>query len=151
MNTEELVKILETQKNNLKALLEIVMSKQKILLNNQLKKLPHYIALEEKKLLGVQLTEEKRLQIMQTIFNKYNIKSQRYKLQILTKELDNILPENYLQNITDKEKEIKKLISQIVKINKQNLLLVEQSSQIISETVKAVIETSKKVFIDRKG
>ena len=151
MKIKELIEILKEQKSNLNSLLEIVKEKQEILITNKLKQLPDYIALEEKKLLTIQITEEKRLRVMQELFTEYNIKSERFKIEILIDALKQTVPGNLLVELKNKETEMKTLIKEVTKINQQNLLLVQQSSQIISETVKAVIETSNRSIIDRKG
>ena len=152
MKIKELIKVLKIQENNLNSLLAIVKKKQNIIVNNKILKLSDYMELEEKKLLEIQITEEKRLRTMQELFTKYQIKNKRLKLEVLVNELKDLVPEIYVNSIKEKEVEIKKLINEITRINKQNLLLVQQSSQIISETVKAVIDTSKnRSIIDRKG
>ena len=151
MKIKKLIEILKEQKNNLISLLKIVKEKQNVIVNNKLEKLHEYMNKEEKELLEIQITEEKRLHIMQELFTEYKIKSERFKLEILIKELKDLIPETYIENIKTKEIEIKNLIKEITLKNKQNLMLVQQSSQIISETVKAVIDTSKRSIIDRKG
>ncbi len=151
MKIKELLKILDDQKLNLIGLVKIVKNKQNVLVNNKLEKLSEYMSLEEKKLLEIQIVEEKRLSVMQQLFSQYNIKSERFKLEILITALTNKIPQNFLDSIKQNEREMKNLIQEITRINQQNLLLVQQSSQIITETVKAVIDTSKRSFIDRKG
>jgi len=151
MKIKELLKILDEQKLNLIGLVKIVKNKQNVLVNNKLEKLSEYMSLEEKKLLEIQIVEEKRLSVMQQLFSQYNIKSERFKLEILITALTNKIPQNFLDSIKQNEREMKNLIQEITRINQQNLLLVQQSSQIITETVKAVIDTSKRSFIDRKG
>ena len=152
MNINKLIKILKEQKYNLTGLLKIVKDKQKILIGNKLKKLPDYISLEEKKLLEIQITEEKRLKIMKEIFSEYNIKKEKFKLEILTESLEKLVPNNILFEIKEEETKIKEIIKEVTKVNGQNLLLIQQSNQIISETVKAVIDSNNKaIIIDRKG
>ncbi len=151
MKIKELLKILDEQKLNLMDLVKIVKGKQNVLVNNKLEKLSEYMSLEEKKLLEIQIVEEKRLSVMQQLFSQYNIESERFKLEILITALTNKIPQNFLDSIKQNEREMKNLIQEITRINQQNLLLVQQSSQIITETVKAVIDTSKRSFIDRKG
>ncbi len=151
MKIKELIKILDEQKYNLSELRKIIKEKQNVIVNNKLEKLSEYMSLEEKKLLQIQIVEEKRLNIMQQLFSKYQIESERFKLAILIEAVINKVPQNFLAVIKQREKEIKNLIQEITIINRQNLLLVQQSSQIISETVKAVIATSKRSIIDRKG
>ncbi len=151
MKIKKLIEILKEQKNNLNSLLKIVKEKQNVIVNNKLEKLHEYMNKEEKELLEIQITEEKRLHIMQELFTEYKIKSERFKLETLIKELKDLIPETYIENIKTKEMEIKNLIKEITLKNQQNLMLVQQSSQIISETVKAVIDTSKRSIIDRKG
>lgn len=151
MDLNKLLSVLRTQEKNLKNLLKIGIEKQEILLQNDTAKLNETISHEEQLLLSIQLTEENRLKIMKDLFEFYKIDNERYKLNILVNNLKNRVDSQILMDIIDYEKRIKKSIESINRLNHLNMVLIQQSRSLISETVKAVINASSKSILDRKG
>ena len=151
MDLNKLLSVLRTQEKNLKNLLKIGIEKQEILLQNDTAKLNETISHEEQLLLSIQLTEENRLKIMKDLFEFYKIDNERYKLNILVNNLKNRVDSQILMDIIDFEKRIKKSIESINRLNHLNMVLIQQSRSLISETVKAVINASSKSILDRKG
>jgi len=150
MGLKKLIEVLDRQEKNLNRLLSVAMEKQKTLVSNDNDKLNKVIGLEEKQLLKVQTTEEHRLLLMEQLFEKYEINNERYKLSILTEALHGKISEIVLKKIESSETSIKNVIEKISKLNKQNILLIEQSRQIINETIKAVVNNNRSI-VDRKG
>ena len=151
MDLKKLMEILDKQEINLNMLLSVATQKQKTLVNNNNEKLNEAIRLEEKQLLKVQTAEEQRLTLMEKLFEKYKINNERYKLSILIEAMNGKVSEIILKKISSSEKEIKNIIEKISKVNTQNILLIEQSRQIINETIKAVVNTNNRAIVDRKG
>lgn len=151
MNIEKLVVILEKQNKNLQRYLKSVMEKQIVLVNCNNEGLKESIINEEKLLLNIQLTEESRLKIMEELFAEFNIKNARYKLEVLIENIKNKIDINVIEVITSLEKSLKKTIKEIQKVNNQNLVLIQQSRSLINETIKALLNSQKRAFIDRKG
>lgn len=151
MSLKKIIEILDKQEENLNNLLSVAVKKQKALVSNSNNKLNEVIGLEEKQLLKVQTTEEHRLALMQQIFRKYKIDNERYKLSILVEALEGKISELVLKKIRSSETVIKNIIEKISQINTQNILLIEQSRQIINETIKAVVNNSNRSIVDRKG
>ncbi len=151
MNLQNLISVLSEQELNLKKLLEIINEKKECLVNNKYERLNEVVALEEHNLLSIQITEENRLKIMQDLFNQYNIDNERYKLEILVSELNGKVDLKILNEITEGEKRIKNTINEINRVNHLNLVLIQQSRSLINDTIKAVINTSKRSILDRKA
>jgi hypothetical protein len=151
MNLQKLISVLTKQELNLKKLIEIISDKKECLVNNKYEKLNEVIAQEEHCLLSIQLTEESRLEVMQHLFSEFNIDNKRYKLDILVNKLNGIIGHEVLDQITESEKRIKNSIEEINRINHLNLVLIQQSRNLINDTIKAVINTSKRSILDRKA
>jgi hypothetical protein len=151
MNLQKLISVLTKQELNLKKLIEIISDKKECLVNNKYEKLNEVIAQEEHCLLSIQLTEESRLEVMQHLFSEFNIDNKRYKLEILVNKLNGIIGPEVLDQITESEKRIKNSIEEINRINHLNLVLIQQSRNLINDTIKAVINTSKRSILDRKA
>lgn len=151
MSLQKLIEVLDNQEKNLNKLLSVATKKQKTLLDNNNEKLNEAITLEEKQLLKVQTTEEQRLNLMGKLFIDYSISNERYKLSILVAALRGKVSEVILNKIGSYEAVIKNIIEKISKVNTQNILLIEQSRQIINETIKAVVNSSNRSIVDRKG
>ena len=151
MKLENLVSVLKSQENNLKHLLEIGLNKKEILVSGDNEKLVEIIKSEEQSLLTLQLNEESRLKLMCDLFNEYNIDNERYKLKILVDNLKGKVSSKILIGIINFEKSIKKLIAEITRINQLNMLLIQQSRNLLNETIHAVLNSSKRSIVDRKG
>lgn len=150
MNLQNLISVLTKQETNLKKLLKIVNDKKEVLVNNKLEKLNEIISREENVLLEIQLVEEKRLTEMENLFLENNIDNKRYKLEILVTSLTGKMDPGILSRISGFEKKIKTIVEEITKINHLNMVLIQQSRTIINDTIKAVINTSKRSILDRK-
>ena len=151
MKLQKLISVLAKQELNLKKLIKIISDKKECLVNNKYEKLNEVISQEEHCLLSIQITEESRLEVMQHLFSEFNIDNKRYKLEILVNKLNGIIGHEVLDQITESEKRIKNSIEEINRINHLNLVLIQQSRNLINDTIKAVINTSKKSILDRKA
>jgi len=151
MKLQNLISLLKSQEDNLKNLLKIGLNKKDVLVSGDNEKLIEIIQSEEQSLLTLQLNEESRLKIMHDLFKEYNIDNERYKLKVLIENLTGKVNSKLLIAITNSEKTIKKMISEITRLNQLNMLLIQQSRSIINETIQAVINSSKRSIVDRKG
>ena len=146
-----MISIISAQELNLKKLLEIINEKKECLVNNKYERLNEVVAHEEHALLSIQISEENRLEKMQDLFTEYGIDNERYKLEILVENLNGKVDLKILNNITEGEKRIKNTIEEINRVNHLNLVLIQQSRTLINDTIKAVINTSKRSILDRKA
>lgn len=151
MNLKKLLSVLVKQEYNLNSLLKKGHEKKDTLVANNYDKLSDIVATEEQILLSIQQLEEKRLNIMQDLFVEYKIDNERYKLEILVKNLNGKVEPQYLAQINAFEKRMKKIISDITEMNHLNLALIQQSRILMNETLQAVMATGSKALIDRKG
>jgi len=151
MNLQKLITVLKKQQNNLDELHKTALEKQRALVNNDNDALNNSVLKEEKNLLSVQVTEENRLEIMQKLFEEFKIDNERYKLEILIEGMTGKVSQKILNGITSLEKKLKHSIKEVTKINNQNMLLIQQSRNLINETIQAVINSSNKSIVDRKG
>jgi len=148
---EKLTAILEKQENNLNKLLKFVLEKQVALINNNNEGIKDAVSKEEKLLLTVQLAEEMRLKVMEEIFAHYSIDNERYKLSIMIENLKGKIDEKMIHSISLFDKNIKKVIKEIQKVNQQNMLLIQQSRSLLNDTITAVLNLNNRTIVDRKA
>ena len=151
MEYSNLSEILNKQEKNLKELLKIVTSKQEALVSNNNENLNDLISKEEKLLLQLQITEERRLEILKSIYEENNIKNERFKLDVMIEALKNKLKKEFVEDIMNSKNRIKNTIKQVTKINQQNLVLIQQSRELLNNTIQAVINATNRSILDRKG
>lgn len=151
MEYTNLSEILNKQEKNLKELLKIVTDKQEALVSNNNENLNDLIAKEERLLLQLQITEERRLEILKNIYEENNIKNERFKLDVMIEELKDKLSKDFVSVITESKNRIENSIKLITKINQQNLVLIQQSRELLNNTIQAVINATNRSILDRKG
>jgi len=151
MEYSNLTEILNKQEKNLKELLKIVTNKQEALVSNNNENLNDLISKEEKLLLQLQITEERRLEILKSIYEENNIKNERFKLDVMIEALKDKLKKEFVEDIMNSKNRIKNTIKQVTKINQQNLVLIQQSRELLNNTIQAVINATNRSILDRKG
>lgn len=151
MNIQKLLSVLDKQEKNIQKLLQIGSDKKETLINSNYTKLNEIVSLEEQCLLSIQLTEEARLSIMHDLFLEFNIDNNRYKLEILLQNLKGKVNEQFISKISDLEIGIKKSIKEVTSINSLNMMLIQQSKNIVNETINAVVNSNSRSILDRKG
>lgn len=151
MNLQKLLSVLAKQEQNIKDLLQIGLNKKEVLVGNNYDKLNQIVSIEEQKLLSIQLTEENRLELMRDLFSEFNIDNTRYKLGILVENLNGKIDNQILSKISFFENSITKLILDVNAVNSLNMMLIQQSRNLIHETIHAVINSNSRSILDRKG
>ena len=151
MNLQKLLSVLAKQEQNIKDLFQIGLDKKEVLVENNYNKLNEIVSFEEQKLLSIQLTEENRLKLMRDLFSEFNINNTRYKLGILVENLKGKIDNQILSKISFYENKITKLISDVNTVNSLNMMLIQQSRNLIHETIQAVINSNSRSILDRKG
>ena len=151
MEYSNLTEILNKQEKNLKELLKIVTNKQEALVSNNNENLNDLISKEEKLLLQLQITEERRLEILKSIYEENNVKNERFKLDVMIEALKDKLKKEFVEDIMNSKNRIKNTIKQVTKINQQNLVLIQQSRELLNNTIQAVINATNRSILDRKG
>ena len=151
MDLQKLLTTLAKQEKNLKNLLKVVSDKKEALVSNNSDLLENIIKGEEEFLLKVQLAEEDRLQIMKDLFDVIKIPDERYKLEILVNSLRNRVNDEIINQIEGFERRIKSTIKEITKVNHLNMVLIQQSRSLISQTINSLVNTNSRSILDRKG
>ena len=151
MNLQKLLITLSNQEKNLKVLLKVVSDKKEALVNSDSDLLERIIKEEENILLKVQLAEEDRLQAMKILFNEYDVPDERYKLEILVNGIKNKVHDEIINQIEGFERRIKSNIEEITKVNHLNMVLIQQSRSLITQTINSLVNTNSRSILDRKG
>ncbi len=151
MKIEKLLTVLENQKKDLQSLLEVIRKKQEALVSRNTSVLEDVIKQEEKLLLKVQTNEEKRLDTIINIYKELNLSNKNFKIANLISVLEGKADENQLKILRGLNHTIKGYISEIMKLNKQNMFLIQHTRQFVSETISAILNTTTKSLIDKKG
>lgn len=151
MNLQKLLAVLAKQEQNIKDLFQIGLDKKEVLINNNYNKLNEIVSIEEQKLLSIQLTEENRLKLIRDLYSEYSIDNTRYKLGVLVENLKGKIDDHILSKISIYENKITKIIADITTVNSLNMMLIQQSRNLINETIHAVINSNSRSILDRKG
>ncbi len=151
MKIEKLLAVLENQKKDLQSLLEAIRKKQEALVSRNTTALEDIIKQEEKLLLKIQNNEEKRLDSIIEIYKNLNISNDNFKLSKLISVLEGKTDEKQLKTLRGLNHTIKGYISEIMKLNRQNMFLIQHTRQFVSETISAILNTTTKSLIDKKG
>ncbi len=151
MKIDKILTVLETQKKDLQSLLEVMKKKQEALVSRNNSALEEIIKQEEKLLLKIQTNEEKRLDSIIEIYQKLNLSNNDFKISNLLSVLKGRADEKQLKTLQTFNNTIKGYISEIMKLNKQNMFLIQHTRQFVSETISAILNTTTKSLIDKKG
>jgi len=149
MDIKNLLLLLNTQQNNLNALLEAAIQKQKALVDYENKLLEDAIIKEEKALAQVNFFEKNRIKLLTEIYLQLGIKNNSFRLDEFISLTKEIIDEKSLAFVKRFETEIKNIVIKISEVNKQNIFLVEHSRAFIKEIVKA-IANSQKSLLDKR-
>jgi len=150
MEIKNILKILKDQYRNLNDLFKIAIEKQKALvkINNTL--LDKCIKSEEKLLLNIQQTEKNRLDFIKEFIDSFNYDIENADLRDVMKSIKNNLSEEDLNLMTKYEEKIKGIIIALSKLNEQNLFLIQNSKQFITDTINSLLSKHKKSLLDVK-
>ncbi|GBD90561.1 flgN protein [bacterium BMS3Abin04] len=151
MKVNKLTIVLNEQQNNLSMLLEIIKNKQKALVERDDDSIKLSVKREEKILLKIQSLEEKRISAIETVYTENNLSIEDYRITTLLQSLNSSLDKKTIEVLSDYKLNIKNLILEIMKLNQQNMFLIQHTRQFFSETINAILSSTKRSLIDRKG
>lgn len=149
METNELVTILQDQKNNLNILYSTVTQKQRALVSSDYELLEDSISKEEHALLSIQQTEKLRINALHELYKQFSINPNSTKLQEFVEKTRNRIGDETGKKILKLEKDIKEIITLVNNINQQNKYLIDQSRTFIRETIQSVLAI-KKTLLDKR-
>ncbi len=150
MEIEKLLAVLLKEKQVLTELKGIANSKQVSLVDNNREHLNQCIREEEKMLPLIQKMENERLLVIDEFYNNYGKERVDYHLETLIEVFAEILPEEFVTGILAIQAEMKVLVTDLMKLNKQNMYLINHSRQYLNETMAAIMNSSEKSILDKK-
>jgi len=150
MEIEKLIDVLQKEKKVLTDLKIIANNKQVSLVDNNREHLNQCIHEEEKMLPLIQKMENQRLIVIDEFYNNNGKVREDYHLETLIEEFSEILPEEFVTGIMAIQSEMKVLVTDLMKLNKQNMYLINHSRQYLNETMAAIMSTSEKSILDKK-
>jgi hypothetical protein len=149
MKPEELIAILENQKENLLAYVSLNMEKQKAIVSCNYEMLESCIPKEEHILVSIRQAEKLRVNALGELYKQFSITSSTFKLQEFIEKTKNVIGKNTAGKILVLEREIKEAVVGVININQQNRYLIEQSQSFIKETIQSILDLKKSLF-DRR-
>jgi len=150
MEMKDLFSSLKEQHEFLQTFLDTIVLQQKAIINNDIRGLEETIKTEGALLINVDIYEKKMAEIIKQLSEKYSINTSSNKLIDFVNALKGKREFNP-NNIVKLHSSLKKLVSQIMKINDQNRMLIDQARNFVKETVSALISENQSAIFDRKA
>jgi SMC interacting uncharacterized protein involved in chromosome segregation len=150
MEMKDLFSSLKDQHEFLQTFLDTIILQQKAIITNDIIGLEETIKTEGALLLNVDHYEKQMADIIKQLSEKYSVDSSSNKL---TDFINALKGKNEFNpnSIAKLHSSLKKLVSQIVKINDQNRMLIEQARNFVKETVSALVINNQSPIFDRKA
>ena len=150
MEVENLINVLRREKKILNELKSIATEKQVALVSNNREKLDKSIKDEERILPLIQRIEKERLTAIDEFYVENRQTRIDYHLETLLEKFSSILANNVADEIKSIHLELKSLVEDLTKLNKQNMYLINHSRQFLKETMATIISSSEKSILDKK-
>lgn len=150
MENEKLLELLRYQADNLNALLETILVKQRAIVANDITAIENATASEEKLLLAVNQAEKARVEFMNGFYDENLSKFSTVQMDDFLNMIAGTLEPLQKEEINLLRKEIKNISKEIIKINEQNKFLIAQSRKLINEVVTAIFSERGNSLLDRK-
>jgi len=150
MENEKLLELLRYQADNLNALLETILVKQRAIVANDITAIENATASEEKLLLAVNQAEKARVEFMNGFYDENLSKFSTVQMDDFLNMIAGTLEPLQKEEIYLLRKEIKNISKEIIKINEQNKFLIAQSRKLINEVVTAIFSERGNSLLDRK-
>lgn len=150
MEMKDLFSTLKDQHDFMQAFLDTIILQQKAIISNDIIGLEETIKTEGALLLNVDHYEKQMAEIIKELSEKYSIDTPSNKLADFVNVLKGKKEFNP-NNIVKLHASLKKLVTQIVKINDQNRMLIEQARSFVKETVSALVINNQSAIFDRKA
>lgn len=150
MEVENLLNVLRREKKILNELKSIATEKQVALVSNNREKLDKSIKDEERILPLIQRIEKERLTAVDEFYVENRQARTDYHLETLLEKFSSILANNVADEIKSIHLELKSLVEDLTKLNKQNMYLINHSRQFLKETMATIISSSEKSILDKK-
>lgn len=150
MQIQILIDILETLVSDLRTSRQEASAKQASLISRDRVSIESHTRAEEKLMVKIRINERNRLSYISTVYKTIGIESNNYKLSAFLKNLGPSLSATEVMAIQRLESEIKTEVESLLKVNKQNLFLIENSRKFITEVINGVLSNTRRSILDRK-
>jgi len=150
MEAENLITVLRREEKILNELKNISNKKQLALVANNRENLDVCIRDEERILPLIQKIENERLYAIDEFYAENERIKKDYHLETLIEMFVQLLPDEIIAEIKRIHSELKILVADLMKFNKQNMYLINHSRQFINETMAAIINSPGKSILDKK-
>lgn len=147
---ENLIEILHREQEVLKALLDVSTLKQTSLVSNDRSVLDECTHKEEAILPRIKSIENERLREFNVLRSKFNINQNSNKLDEFLEVIKDRIDEEDFAELNILKEEIKNIVTDLSKLNQQNLYLINHSKNFLNETINTIVDKSEKSIIDRK-
>lgn len=134
----------------LQSMLDTSVMKQTALVANNRDKLDECTRKEEALLPQIKSAETARLHEFVDIRSKFNITITSNKLDEFIECLEDEISEEEIIKLTELQLNIKSIVSDLSKLNQQNMYLINHSRKFLNDTINTIINKSEKSIIDRK-
>jgi len=151
MEAENLINVLRREKKILNELKSIATQKQVALVSNNREKLDKSIKDEERILPLIQKIEKERLAVIDEFYIENQQVRSDYHLETLLEKFSSFLANNTAEEIKSIQFELKTLVEDLTKLNKQNMYLINHSREFLKETMATVMSATEKSILDKKG
>ena len=149
MEVNDLFRCLKEQHQALQIYLDIILAHQKAIISADAAALDATIRSESECLFRVGNCETRRQEILSGLSAKYLLENKSNKLSDFIKEINKKKLFD-TRNLAKMQNSMKNLITEIIKVNSQNKLLIEQARNFIKETIAAFMSMNKNSLVDRK-
>ncbi len=150
MESENLITVLRRERKILNELKSIATKKQIALVSNNREHLDECIKSEERMLPLIQKMENERLSAINEMYIDAGKSRKDYHLETVIEEFAELLPHEIIVEINTIHSEIKIVVEDLMKLNKQNMYLINHSRQFLNETISAILSSSEKSILDKK-
>ena len=147
---QSLLNILAREEEVLKKMLQVSVDKQTALVSNSREKLDECTRIEEALLPRIKTLENERLTEYKNLREKYNLTVTNNRLEEYLENLKPEISEEDYDKLHEIQLEIKQVVTDLRKLNEQNMYLINHSRSFIGETISILAGEGKKSILDRK-
>ncbi len=149
MDMNDLLKLLKDQHQLLHAFHDTIVIQQKAIIGNDVKGLEETIKTEGALLINIELYEKHVEEVIMQLSSKYEINNSANKLSEFIEAIK-IKREINPINLIKLQISLRKMVTQIIKVNNQNKMLIDQARYFIKETIAALVNKNHTSILDRK-
>ncbi|MBA4250797.1 MAG: hypothetical protein C0425_02045 [Chlorobiaceae bacterium] len=150
MELKNLFDLLSEQEKNLTQLLNVVVKKQRAIIENNYQALDDSVFQEETILTQIVNVEKKRIELTSKMVQKYQLKAESLKLSHFLDSISKYIPTEMYDEFQELKLSIREKSEKVNKTNEQNMALIEHSREFIKQTLAILTNGSKKQILNVK-